>query len=120
MGTRPVRRDGQREGAAVPPAAPRAASRRIGRHTALAAAAALLAACTPDRPGPASYRPVTEAAPPARLAQSIELGAGNVAHVLNVPMDQFDRARCVVVTSQAGHVAVSCTEPRLLLSPQDE
>jgi hypothetical protein len=76
----------------------------------------MIAACGPTTaPEPRAPRP-TE---PAAVKQTITLPGGGYAHVLTMPIDEFDSARCLVVTTQTGNVSVSCTEPRIDLTPDD-
>ena len=55
----------------------------------------------------------------AEVKQTLELAGGGRAHVIAMPVDQIDTARCLVAIGPNGDVAVSCTDPRVDLTPDD-
>ncbi len=82
----------------------------------LIALTAILAACGPARE---PVKPRVERPTAAALKQTITLPGGGYAHVVTMPVGEFDQARCLVVTNQAGNVSVACTETRNDLTPDE-
>lgn len=72
-----------------------------------------LSACGPH----ADPRPAARPAPEATLKQTIALPGGGQVHIISMPVDDIDTARCLVATSQTGNVSVACASPRIDLTP---
>jgi hypothetical protein len=91
-------------------------SRLRNNHLAAALVIAVgLAAC--DQPPPQQRAPRTT--PQVTLQQSIALPHGATASVVVVPHDAWESSRCLVVTTAAHAPAVSCSEPRVTLDPDE-
>lgn len=77
--------------------------------------AALLATGCSEPPAPRPKHQAGSRTPDAQMRQFIELQHGAVLHVVDVPTDEWDRARCLVVVTPTGAAAVSCTQSQMVL-----